>query len=179
LGEWACQAPQVIAPRIWEATAAMADRMAHWASVGWQVSTQSDLDRYTFGVAGSVGLMLCDLWAWFEKIQISRPHAVQFGRGLQAVNVLRNRDEDLARGVNFYPSGWDFDRMHRYARSNLDGFSHYAESLPVTTFMSFVQIPRALAYATLDALARGEPKLTRGAVLSIVSQLEAGEAAGG
>ena len=34
VGEWACYAPRFIAPRIWDATASMADRMAHWALNG-------------------------------------------------------------------------------------------------------------------------------------------------
>ena len=65
IGEWACYAPTFIAPRVWEATATMADRMAQWATVNWRVSNKSDLDRYTYGVAGAVGLLLCDIWAWF------------------------------------------------------------------------------------------------------------------
>jgi farnesyl-diphosphate farnesyltransferase len=174
IGEWACLAPTFIAPRIWEATATMADRMAHWASNEFEVLSIADLDRYTYGVAGAVGLLLCDLWAWFEKIQIHRTHAIQFGRGLQTVNILRNRSEDLDRGVNFFPPDWDEARMFAYARGNLDGFSEYAKTLPKTTFMTFVEIPRTLAYATLDALERGEKKLTRRAVLRIVQQLEVG-----
>ncbi len=174
LGEWACLAPTFIAPRIWEATAAMADRMAHWATNEFEVLSIADLDRYTYGVAGAVGLLLCDLWAWFEKIQIHRTYAIQFGRGLQTVNILRNRTEDLDRGVNFFPQGWDEERMFAYARENLDSFSAYAKTLPKTSFKTFVEIPRALAYATLEALERGEKKLSRKAVLSIVKQLEAG-----
>ncbi|MBL7163123.1 MAG: phytoene/squalene synthase family protein [Anaerolineales bacterium] len=173
IGEWACLAPTFIAPRVWEATAAMADRMAHWSVNGFEVLSMADLDRYTYGVAGAVGLLLCDLWAWFEKVQIHRTHAIQFGRGLQTVNILRNRSEDLDRGVNFYPQGWDEERMFAYARENLDSFSAYAKTLPKTTFKSFVEIPRVLAYATLEVLERGEKKLSRNAVLSIVQQLEA------
>jgi len=52
--------------RIWDATAAMADRMADWAVTNWKVDTEADLDRYTFGVAGAVGLLLSDLWAWYD-----------------------------------------------------------------------------------------------------------------
>lgn len=172
VGEWACLAPTFIAPRIWEATATMADRMAHWAVNGFEVLSIEDLDRYTYGVAGAVGLMLCDLWAWFEKIQIHRTHAIQFGRGLQAVNILRNRNEDMERGVNFFPPDWDEKRMFAYARQNLDDFSVYAKTLPKTSFKSFVAIPKTLAYATLNALERGEKKLTRKTVLSIVKDLD-------
>ncbi|MFN7660029.1 MAG: squalene/phytoene synthase family protein, partial [Dolichospermum sp.] len=48
--EWSILAPESIAPRIWDATAAMADRMAYWADKNWQIETEADLDRYTFGV---------------------------------------------------------------------------------------------------------------------------------
>ncbi len=174
VGEWACHAPKFIAPRVWEATAAMADRMAHWAVSGWKVFTEADLNRYTYGVAGAVGLLLCDLWAWFEKVQIDRSFAIQFGRGLQTVNILRNRSEDLERGVDFFPQGWDEERMTAYARKNLDSFSHYSQSLPKTSFMSFVAIPRALAYATLDVLVKGDVKLSRPAVMEIIQQLDGG-----
>ena len=34
IGEWACLAPEAIAPRIWDATATMAERMAHWVADG-------------------------------------------------------------------------------------------------------------------------------------------------
>lgn len=172
LGEWACYAPIFIAPRVWEATAAMADRMADWVNTGFKVITQADLDRYTYGVAGAVGLLLCDLWAWFEKLQINRSRAIQFGRGLQLVNILRNRQEDLARGVDFYPESWTDEDMFRYARWNLNEFDEYAKTLPETTFLKFVSIPRALAYATLDALQGGHEKLSRRQVVNIVADLQ-------
>ncbi len=172
LGEWACAAPAAIAPRIWEATAAMADRMAQWASEEWSIRTAADLDRYTFGVAGAVGLMLCDIFAWFETIQIHRSLAIQFGRGLQAVNILRNRDEDLKRGVDFFPPGWTSDDLFSYARRNLDEFRRYVEGLTGSHFARFVRIPQMLAYATLDALQNGRAKLTREEVLAIVTQAE-------
>ncbi|MEK6256065.1 MAG: phytoene/squalene synthase family protein [Chloroflexota bacterium] len=172
LGEWSCYAPPFIAPRIWEATSSMADRMADWANTGFMVITQADLDRYTYGVAGAVGLLLADLWAWFEKVQINRSRAIQFGRGLQLVNILRNREEDLARGVDFYPDGWTDAEMHEYAISNLNEFDEYTKTLPQTTFSKFVGVPRALAYATLDALNRGAEKLTRSEVVQIVNELE-------
>src|SRR5690242_952481 len=76
LGEWACYAPPSIAPRIWEATAAMSERMAYWVANNWKIVSESDLDRYTFGVAGAVGLLLCDLWAWFDGGQLDRAQAI-------------------------------------------------------------------------------------------------------
>ncbi len=172
IGEWACYAPKFIAPRVWETTAAMADRMAQWAINGFNVTTKDDLDRYTYGVAGAVGLLLCDIWGWFEKIQIDRSRGIQFGRGLQLVNILRNRQEDLARGVDFYPEGWTDEDMYAYAYENLEAFGEYVQSLPHSTFIKFVSIPRALAYATLDALRTGKEKLSRDEVVGIVQHLE-------
>jgi len=167
IGEWACFAPETIAPRIWDATATMAERMANWVANGWKIQTESDLDRYTFAVAGAIGLLLCDIWAWFDGAQMHRTHAIHFGRGLQAVNILRNRVEDLARGVDFYPVGWTHEHMQKYARHNLSLADTYARSLPPGPFVYFIQTPLALAYATLDALACGEAKLSRSAVLQI------------
>lgn len=173
LAEWACYAPDFIAARVWEATSAMAGRMRDWVLNGFTVSSQADLDRYTYSVAGAVGLLLCDLWAWFEHVQIHRSLAIQFGRALQSVNILRNRKEDLQRGVDFYPESWSDAEMQNYARRNLHDFDTYLQGLAANTFTDFVNIPRALAYATLDALAEGREKLTRADVLKILQALEA------
>ena len=170
VGDWALLASPSIAPRVWEATATMADRMAQWAENGWAIRTESDLDRYTFGVAGSVGLLLSDLWAWYNGTQSNRVQAVGFGRGLQAVNILRNHAEDLARGVEFFPAGWQAEDMHVYARRNLALADAYARSLPAGPPLDFCTIPLALAYATLEALAHGDGKLSRSEVLRIVDQ---------
>lgn len=171
LGEWAVLAPSVIAPRIWEATATMAERMAMWARRGWSIVTQRDLDRYTFSVAGAVGILLCDIWSWFEGLQPERSDAIAFGRGLQAVNILRNRQDDLKRGVDFYPKGWSDEDIEVYARDRLAASEGYSHSLP-NLYKSFVAIPRALAIATLDARRDGQDKLSRSAVLEIVSELD-------
>jgi farnesyl-diphosphate farnesyltransferase len=171
IGEWACLAPEAIAPRIWDATATMAERMAHWVADDWKIQTKADLDRYTFGVAGAVGLLLCDLWAWYDGVQMNRMHAIQFGRGLQAVNMLRNRDEDLARNVDYFPAGWTQEHMQEYAYYNLLQAEAYTRTLPPGPVAYFIKIPLVLAYETLQALARGESKLSRSAVLQIIQHI--------
>jgi farnesyl-diphosphate farnesyltransferase len=170
LGDWAMLAPSDIAPRIWDATAAMADRMAYWAERNWAIHTEADLDCYTFSVAGAVGLMLSDLWAWFDGTQTDRMKAIGFGRGLQSVNILRNHGEDGERGVTFYPKGWGNTDMHRYAQRNLalaDAYTHSLEAGPV---QDFCKLPLNLAHATLNALILGQEKLTRDQVKSIVEE---------
>lgn len=171
IGEWAKLAPGAIAPRIWEATATMADRMAYWANCNWQVHTEADLNAYTFSVAGSVGLLLSDLWAWYDGTQTNRLQALGFGRGLQSVNILRNHKEDLQRGVDFYPDNWTEREMQAYARRNLALADAYTMALPIGPAQDFCQIPLALAHATLDVLMAGQEKLSRSAVVALVNQL--------
>lgn len=171
VGEWALLAPDTIAPRIWDATAAMADRMAYWADCNWLIRNEADLDRYTFSVAGAVGLMLSDLWAWYDGTQTSRTEAIGFGRGLQAVNILRNHVEDLERGVSFFPDGWTVEDMQRYARRNLALADDYTTALPKGPALLFCRIPLALAHATLGALSQGKEKLSRSDVMAIVAPL--------
>lgn len=169
--EWALLAPETIAPRIWDATAAMADRMADWAGSNWIIQTEADLDRYTFGVAGAVGLILSDLWAWYDGTQTNRTEAIGFGRGLQAVNILRNHSEDLQRGVDFYPTDWSATEMQAYARRNLALADAYTNALPIGPALDFCRIPLTLAHGTLDALANGKEKLSRSDVLALIEQV--------
>lgn len=171
--QWALLAPKSIAPRIWDATAAMADRMAFWAERGWLIETKTDLDQYTFSVAGAVGLLLSDLWAWYDNTNTNREQAIGFGRGLQAVNILRNYRDDKARGVSFFPQGWTLGDMHQYARYNLSLADSYTKSLPKGPALRFCQIPLTLAHATLEVLILGKPKLTRADVMEIVAQVSA------
>ncbi|MHC5724960.1 MAG: squalene/phytoene synthase family protein [Nostoc sp.] len=169
--EWSLLAPETIAPRIWDATAAMADRMAYWAENNWKIYTESDLDRYTFGVAGAVGLLLSDLWTWYDGTQTNRTQAIGFGRSLQAVNILRNHTEDLGRGVDFFPEGWSAANMQEYARRNLALAEAYTKDLPTGPALDFCQIPLTLASGTLDALANGKEKLSRSDVVALIEQL--------
>lgn len=169
LGDWARHAPADIAPRVMADTAAMADRMAHWASVNWVIRSRTDLDAYTYSVAAAVGLLMCDIAAWYDGAQLDRSHAIHFGRGLQVTNIVRNRRDDLARGVDFYPPTWTDDDARGYALYWLGKTSQYAETLPEAPFSYFIKIPLALAQATLGALSNGQLKLTREDVLAIVN----------
>ena len=171
IGEWAGYAPESIAFRVWDGTAAMADRMAHWAANGWHVETEADLDQYTFGVAGAVGLLLSDLWAWYDGTRTDRTEAIGFGRGLQAVNILRNRAEDLAGGKDFFPRGWQESDMQVYARRNLSLADAYMQALQAGPAHGFCKLPLALAHRTLDALQRGQAKLTRSEVVQIMQEV--------
>jgi farnesyl-diphosphate farnesyltransferase len=169
--DWLAHVPPGIAPRVWDATIAMADRMAYWVENNWLIRSEADLNSYTFSVAGAVGLLICDIWTWFDGSQIDRLAAIHFGRGLQAVNILRNREEDNQRGVNFFPSGWVEKQMFVYARKNIELAKTGIALVSQASFRGLVDIPLALAEATLQALENGQSKLTRSQVLQIVGQI--------
>lgn len=168
IDEWLALAPKAIAPTIHRAASTMAQRMAYWVDNGWLIRTKRDLDRYTFSVAGAVGVLLSDLWAWYDGTPSRKSDAIRYGRGLQAVNILRNRAEDLARGVDFFPDGWNETRFLLYARNNLSRGDAYVAGFSTEPAHEFCRGPQALAHATLDALERGESKLSRSAVLEIL-----------
>jgi farnesyl-diphosphate farnesyltransferase len=167
IGEWLSYPPEDIAPRIWYTVATMAGRMAYWVERNWEIRTEADLNGYTFDVAGAAGLLLCDLWSWFAGTQIDRAVAVQFGRGLQAVNILRNRAEDLQRQVDFYPLGWKQEHMLSYAHNSLNPAREKVNAIPRDAFTYLFEIPLLLAEATLDAVKNGKTKLTRREVKQI------------
>jgi farnesyl-diphosphate farnesyltransferase len=133
--------------------------------------TESDLDRYTFSVAGAVGLLLSDLWSWYDGTTTNRTEAIGFGRGLQAVNILRNHAEDLHRGVDFFPDGWTANQMQAYARRNLNLAAAYTAALPIGPALDFCKIPLMLAHGTLEALAHGKEKLSRSDVMALLEQV--------
>jgi farnesyl-diphosphate farnesyltransferase len=168
ISDWLSNIPQGIAPRVWDATIAMADRMAYWVENNWLIRDEADLNSYTFSVAGGVGLLICDIWAWFDGSQIDRLAAIQLGRGLQSVNILRNREEDIRRGVDFFPSGWAKSQMFAYARRNIHQAKTAIALISQDSFRCMVDIPLALAEATLVALEQGHSKLTRSQVMQIV-----------
>jgi len=172
IGEWLSYPPENIAIPIWYATATMADRMAYWVRQNWKIRTEADLNLYTFDVAGAVGLLSCDIWSWFAGRQIERVFAMQLGRGLQAVNILRNREEDLQRKVDFYPIGWTQEHMLTYTHNILDWAKEKVRFVPRDAFTYLFEIPLLLAEATLDALEDGKTKLTRDQVRQIINRLD-------
>jgi farnesyl-diphosphate farnesyltransferase len=88
--------------------------------------------------------------------------------GLQAVNIISNREEDLSRGVDFFPDGWKLKEMFLYARRNLVLADAYMESIKPSPILDFCKIPLTLAQATLDALSVGDTKLSRTAITELV-----------
>ncbi|WP_164670788.1 squalene/phytoene synthase family protein [Virgibacillus doumboii] len=172
LGDWIDVCPEGIVEKVKESTAIMAGGMADWAERHWNVKTKEDLDDYTYYVAGLVGVMLSDIWEWYDGTKTDRDLAVGYGRGLQAVNILRNQDEDSERGVNFVPDGWTRADMFSYTENNLAQADEYMKDIHTRNIQLFCQIPLALAKRTVKALKDGREKISRNEVETIVEDIQ-------
>lgn len=173
LEEWIDACPEEAMPIVMPAAHEMAVGMAKWAKVNWHIETEEDLDDYTYYVAGLVGVMLSDLWELYEDEKTDRDLAIGYGRGLQAVNILRNEDEDMdERGVSFVPTGWSRDDLFDYANKNLAKADEYMTSLTKRSVKLFCRLPLALAHKTLAAMEQGREKMTRSEVEETVKEVE-------
>ena len=71
--------------------------------------TVSDLERYCYFVAGTVGHLITDLFATFIRPtsmsleEALRARSESFGMGLQLVNILKDVTDDFARGRCYIP----------------------------------------------------------------------------
>lgn len=91
----------------------MCGGMVHYAlrreENGWfRLKTRRELLDYCYYVAGTVGLMLCDLFHWqhpmsAKRFEVLRSRAVSFGLGLQLVNIARDVPADWQRNTVFIP----------------------------------------------------------------------------
>ena len=171
LSEWIRFCPESAREQVLESTREMAEGMAKWALKNWQVHDEEGLDEYTYFVAGLVGVMLSDIWKWYDGTETDRDLAIAFGRGLQTVNILRNREEDAERGVNFYPNGWGFEEMLLHTEKNLAKADQYIEGIETREIVHFCKIPLELAKATLKALKEGKEKIDRATVSKIVKNV--------
>ncbi len=171
LADWIEFCPEDIRDKVLESTSEMADGMAKWVEKDFDVRTKEELDEYTYYVAGLVGVMLSDIWRWYDGTETDYDLAVGYGRGLQAVNMLRNQDEDAERGVGFLPDGWTRADMFEYAWGNLAKADEYMKDLKTRNIVLFCKIPLALAKKTLKAMDEGHEKMTRAEVEATVNEI--------
>lgn len=173
LGDWINVCPPSIVRKVKEATAEMAGGMADWVKKDWVIHTKEDLDDYTYYVAGLVGVMLSDIWKWYDGTETNHDLAIGFGRGLQAVNILRNQHEDYAeRGVRFIPEGWTRADVFDYAHENLRLGEEYLKDIKTRTITLFCKIPLKLAKRTLKAMEDGKDKMSRQEVEEVVEEVK-------
>jgi farnesyl-diphosphate farnesyltransferase len=73
------------------------------------INTFSDLERYCYFVAGTVGHLITDLFcSWMDSAPASLEHELRarcesFGVGLQMVNILKDITDDFARNRCYVP----------------------------------------------------------------------------
>ncbi|KAB7705622.1 phytoene/squalene synthase family protein [Bacillus aerolatus] len=171
LSDWIKVCPPTIVENVLHATSDMAKGMADWVTKEWRIKDEKDLDDYTYCVAGAVGVMLSDIWKWYDGTETDKHLATAYGRGLQSVNILRNHTEDKERGVTFFPDGWELDDMFSYAQRNLELADIYLEDIKTGSIRNFCKIPLALAHSTLKALTEGKEKMSRAEVTEVVSRV--------
>ena len=131
--------------------------MARWTKQGSNVNDEKDLDDYMFEVAGRVGYLVTQLFAWYSLTIRRRekeimPLAREFGLALQTVNVIRGLREDFERGWVYIPKKFlvemglskeqlfdpehreqalrVLDRMTDKAERHLEQALQYVKSLP-------------------------------------------------
>jgi phytoene synthase len=68
------------------------------------IQTEEELLRYAYGVAGVVGLLMCDVLDVSEPA--ARPFAIDLGIAMQLTNIARDVAEDAARGRRYVPETW-------------------------------------------------------------------------
>lgn len=82
--------------------------MARWQEIGPEVRNEEEMDDYMYQVAGRVGYLMTDLFAWYSPVIRGRkekllPLARHFGLALQTVNIIRGLRKDYERGWVYVP----------------------------------------------------------------------------
>lgn len=173
LADWLLICPEGILKTVQDSTSVMAAGMADWVERDWIIESEQDLDDYTYCVAGLVGEMLAEIWDWYDGTKTSPELAIGYGRGLQAVNILRNQEEDFdERGVRFIPKGWSRQDVFDYAEKNLALGDAYLKDLSTRRIKLFSKIPLALAKKTLETMQSGKEKMTRQEVEEVVEKIK-------
>jgi farnesyl-diphosphate farnesyltransferase len=85
--------------------------MARWVARGPDIPQEVDMDDYMHEVAGRVGYLVTDVFAWYSGFIRARrdllmPLAREFGLALQTVNIIRGLRKDYERGWIFIPESF-------------------------------------------------------------------------
>jgi len=161
------------------------------------IASLEDLDKYCYYVAGTVGLLLCDLFSHHSpmihtvKAKALKALAVSFGLGLQLTNILKDLHEDKDRQVSFLPqnlldeaslssegflkaeqqqaAGQIWTRLLQKAKAHLEDALEYSCLLPKLEprMRLFCLWPLFMAAETLVLLAEKREALLEGAHLKI------------
>ncbi len=135
--------------------------------------TEEELDRYIYLVAGCVGEFWTKVCAkhlpGFSRRPIPEMQVlgVRFGKGLQLVNILRDRQSDAALNRVYVPderlaASWEL------ARAYLDSAEEYSRALTFRRLRAACALPFLMGRETLDLVAadpaRSGAKISRSRV---------------
>lgn len=71
------------------------------------LETQDDLIQYAYGVAGTVGLMMCEVLGVDDER--AQSYAIDLGIGMQLTNIARDVQADATIGRRYLPKAWTPD----------------------------------------------------------------------
>jgi farnesyl-diphosphate farnesyltransferase len=113
--------------------------MARWVARGPDIPAEDDMDDYMHEVAGRVGYLVTDIFAWYSGWVRSRrgalmPLAREFGLALQTVNVIRGLRKDYERGWIFVPES--FCAAVHLRRTDLFDPAYQLQALQVLDMLS-------------------------------------------
>jgi farnesyl-diphosphate farnesyltransferase len=112
--------------------------MARWQDHGPFVENEEALDDYMHQVAGRVGYLLTDIFAWYSPIVRERksmlmPLSRECGLALQTVNIIRGMRKDYERGWVFVPQSYyekaGLTRDSMFEKDNFDKSLQVVEML--------------------------------------------------
>jgi farnesyl-diphosphate farnesyltransferase len=131
---------------------------------GVLIGSLKDLDDYCYFVAGTVGNLLCDLFAQHsplitrQRAQALRGLSVSFGLGLQLTNILKDIHDDRERNVSYIPQ--DLLAAHGLTQASFlseDAREKAAAVLETLIRKAETHLEDAIAYSCL--LPRLEPRI--------------------
>ena len=126
--------------------------MARWVARGPDIPLEDDMDDYMHEVAGRVGYLVTDIFAWYSSFIRARlsqlmPLAREFGLALQTVNIIRGLRKDYERGWIFVPES--FCAAVNLRRSDLFKPEYQIQALQVVDMVADKaerHLQKALAY---------------------------------
>ncbi len=113
--------------------------MARWQDHGPYVENEDALDDYMHQVAGRVGYLLTDIFAWYSPIVRERksmlmPLSRECGLALQTVNIIRGMRKDYERGWVYVPQSY-YERVGLTRNSMFDP-QNFDQSLQVVELLA-------------------------------------------
>lgn len=113
--------------------------MAKWQEHGPTVENEEEMDDYMHYVAGVVGYLLTDVFAWYSprfilQKDLVMPLAHEYGLGLQTVNVIRGMRKDYERGWVYVPRTY-YEKVG-LTRDSLFSFDNVEKSIQVVNMVA-------------------------------------------